>query len=250
MCLIALAWKVNAEYPLVVCANRDEYYARPTEPAHFWEDSPQIFAGRDLQGGGSWMGVSRTGRFAAVTNIRNPATQRDDAQSRGLLVSEFLGGEQNAPDYCQQLQSEAQHYNGYNMLVLAGDNLVYQSNRMSDPKILSPGFYAISNATIDTPWPKTHSALDKLTQWLLAPDSVHSLASLLNDNTRAEDDRLPQTGVSLELERALSAEFIRLEGYGTRCSSGLLVHASGTADFCEITHDAESSTVQQRFDDF
>ena len=250
MCLIAVAWKTHPDYPLVVCANRDEFLARPTQIAHFWPDFPQIFGGRDSLGGGSWMGVSTQGRFAAVTNIRNPAANRDDVQSRGLLVSQFLENNTGAEEYCTILQQQSQLYNGYNFIAFDGVDLVYQSNYLDQPQILPPGFYGVSNATLDHSWPKTRSAVSKLKNWLGGTGSVNQLATLLNDHTSAPDDQLPQTGVTLELEQALSAEFIVLPEYGTRSSTGFILHRSGRAEYCEVTHEGEGLCSQQEFDSF
>ena len=251
MCLLAIAWKVHSEYPLLVSANRDEFLARPTQTAHFWPDQPEIFAGRDLQDGGSWMGITRKGRFAAVTNVRDPEAHREHARSRGLLVSQYLQDRRSAIDFCDSLQSEKAHYNGYNFIAFDRDRLVYQSNYTDQPEILKPGVYAISNATLYDPWPKTLSAADKLQQWLKNPATVNQLAQLLDDRTRAPDDRLPRTGVPLELERMLSAEFINSSDYATRSSTGFLVHRSGWAEYCEISHDSSEKTVKRQvLDDF
>jgi len=250
MCLLAIAWQVHADYPLVVCANRDEFYARPAQTAHFWPDHPQLFGGRDLQQGGSWMGISRAGRFSAITNIRDPQANRADASSRGLLVSEFLQGQGSAPDYCEALQSQGQIYNGYNLIAYDGSALVYQSNYKEQPQRLAPGLYGVSNSTLETVWPKAQSAVDKLKRWLEQPGDIDRLALLLNDRSTVADRHLPQTGVALELERVLSAEFIEHGEYGTRCSTALLVHRSGLAEYCEVTHHPAQSISRQRIENF
>ncbi|MBC8212746.1 MAG: NRDE family protein [Gammaproteobacteria bacterium] len=250
MCLLAIAWQVHPDYPLVVCANRDEFYARPAQVAHFWPDHPQLFGGRDLQQGGSWMGISRKGRFSAITNIRDPQANRADASSRGLLVSRFLQGEGTALDYCETLQSQGQIYNGYNLIAYDGCSLVYQSNYTAQPQCLAPGLYGVSNSTLDIAWPKAQSAVQKLGRWLEQPGTIDQLALLLNDRSIVADQRLPQTGVPLALERVLSAEFIEHEEYGTRCSTALLVHRSGLAEYCEVTHHPAPSLTQQRIEDF
>jgi len=250
MCLLAFGWQVDPEYALVVCANRDEFYARPTQTAHFWPDHPHIFGGRDVEQGGSWMGISQGGRFAAITNIRNPATNRSDATSRGLLVSEFLEDERSALDFCLSLQTRGERYNGYNFLAYDGDKLVYQSNRYDQPVPLAPGVYGLSNATLDISWPKTVSAVKKLNKWLVQPGSVDQLALLLNDRSTAPDQELPATGVSLELERVLSAQFIAEADYGTRCSTGVLVHRSGQAEYCEVSHDDERAVKRKNIEGF
>lgn len=241
MCLLAIAWNKHSNYPLIVSANRDEFVARPSQVAHFWPGHPQILAGRDLQDGGTWMGISRNGRFAAVTNIRHPEARRYDAKSRGLLVSQYLRGNCKAIDYCNALQSENELYNGYNFVAFDGDTLVYQSNYTDEPKSLPPGVHVISNATLDTSWPKTRSAATKLEKWLESPGTAEQLARLLKDRSIAPDHELPQTGVALELERMLSAEFIESDDYATRCSTGFWVHHSGQAEYCEISHQSKES---------
>lgn len=248
MCLIVIAWKSHTDYPLLVSANRDEYYARPTQVAHFWSDHEQIFAGRDLQEGGSWMGISCKGRFAAVTNIRNPAANRDDAKSRGALVKDFLQQDVTGFDFCESLQLSL--YNGFNFLGFDGESLVYQSNGVEQAQVLQPGIYGLSNATLNTSWPKTTSAVKKLKKWMRHPAEVKDLALLLNDSVIADDEKLPQTGVSLEIERALSAEFISLPNYGTRCSTGLIVHKTGNAAYCEITHEEGGGMSSQHVKNF
>ena len=250
MCLLAIAWQAHAEYPLVVCANRDEFLARPTQSAHFWHDAPDVYAGRDLLGGGTWMGISRQGRFAALTNIRDPASNRDDARSRGLLVSRFLQGRETALGYCRQLQRNGALYNGYNFIAFDGNSLVYQSNALGSPRILPAGVHGISNAVIDVPWPKIVSASNKLTEWLKNPTEVKQLAMLMQDRRLAPDEQLPTTGVTLDLERGLSAEYSDLPGYATRCSTGLMLHRSGHAQYCEITHQQSCSSRQLRVDGF
>jgi uncharacterized protein with NRDE domain len=250
MCLLAIAWQVHPDYPLVVSANRDEFLARASQQAHFWPDYPHIFGGRDVEGQGSWMGISRQGRFAAVTNIRDPANHRIDAKSRGLLVSQFLQDSCSAIHYCEQLQAHSELYNGYNFVAFDGQSLVYQSSATQRPQSLSPGMYGISNAILDISWPKTRSAVKKLSRWLQCPVSVNQLAQLLNDRTVAADEVLPSTGVSLDLERVLSAEFIDLPEYGTRCSTGFLVRKSGEAEYCEISHDRESAESMQVLTDY
>lgn len=248
MCLIVVAWKSHPDYPLLVSANRDEYYARPTQVAHFWSDHEQIFAGRDLQEGGSWMGISCNGRFAAVTNIRNPAANREEAKSRGVLVKEFLKQDVTGIDFCESLKPSL--YNGFNFLGFDGESLIYQTNGVEQARVLRPGIYGLSNARLNTPWPKTSSAVKKLKNWMRHPAKVKELALLLNDPVIADDEQLPQTGVSLEMERALSAEFIKLPNYGTRCSTGLMVHKTGDAAYCEITHGEEGGMSLQHVENF
>ena len=250
MCLIAFAWRAHPDYPLVLVANRDEYYARPAQAAHFWPDRPNIFAGRDLEAGGSWLGVTRSGRVAALTNYRDPASHRADAASRGSLVSEYLSLENSPRQYAASLLQQADRYNGFNLLLGDGNELVYYSNRGDGIESLQPGVYGLSNALLDTPWPKTRNAKARLGQWLANPGTVETLARLLVDPTTAEDDELPSTGIDRQLEKALSAQFIELEHYGTRCASALTVDDLGKAEFIEQCFAPEHGITVQQLDAF
>ncbi|HXH01972.1 MAG TPA: NRDE family protein [Candidatus Competibacteraceae bacterium] len=223
MCLILFAWRTHPEYPLVLAANRDEFYARPTAPMDFWGEAPHLLAGRDLREGGTWFGVTRDGRMAAVTNYRDPSQVRSGAPSRGRLVSDYLLGEHGAEDYLRHLQEQASAYNGFNLLLGEGGALHYYSNHGTEPRRLAPGVYGLSNHLLDTPWPKVRRGKEALAAWLDAaiPDP-EALLALLADDTLAADAELPRTGVSLEWERRLSPIFIRSADYGTRSSTVLL----------------------------
>ncbi len=251
MCLLVMGWQVHADLPFVVAANRDEFYNRPCLPAHFWKDHSDIFAGRDLQAGGSWLGVNTSGRFAAITNIRNPTSHDANASSRGELVSGFLNSNKSTESYAIDTAQMARHYNGFNLILCDGHELVYCSSQQADPQTLPPGIYALSNASLHTDWPKTRSARQKLEKWLKHPEAVDSLAGLLNDKEQAADHKLPKTGISVDMERALSAEFIELESYGTRCMTGLQVDQKGDAEFYELSIDTtERKVTQQSFKGF
>ncbi len=251
MCLLVMGWRTHTDLPFVVAANRDEFYARPSLPAHFWKDQANIFAGKDLQAGGSWLGVNTTGRFAAITNIRNPASHDAKASSRGELVSGFLNTDISAESYAIDTIQMASRYNGFNLILCDGHTLVYCSSGQDHPQILAPGIYALSNATLDTEWPKTRSARQKLENWLKNPEPVETLAGLLNNKQQAADHTLPKTGISEDMERALSAEFIELESYGTRCMTGLQVDQKGEAKFYELSIDTtECKVTQQSFKGF
>jgi uncharacterized protein with NRDE domain len=215
MCLIAFNWNPDSETPLLVAANRDEFYARPTAPLAWWDDAP-IVAGRDLQAGGTWMGLSRGGRFAALTNYRDPTRQKPDAPSRGALVVDFLCGDDSASDFIHRLRADAPAYNDFNLLLFDGTRpLGYESHGDRSLRF-GRGVHAVSNACFDTPWPK----VDVLKAGMMgAGDQDDALLALLADTTIAPDARLPQTGVPLDWERALSAAFIRTPAYGTRSSS-------------------------------
>lgn len=220
MCLIAVAWQAHADYPLIVLANRDEFYARPAAPARFWEEAPGVLAGRDLSAGGTWLGMTRQGRFAALTNVREPGMPKGE-RSRGLLVSTYLLGDTAPQAYATQMAAEGAAYSGFNLLVGDADSLWWVSNRGEGPQRLGPGVHGLSNHLLNTPWPKVELARRGLQAQLPSPDP-EALFALLADERRAADADLPQTGVGLDMERLLSAPFIRSSLYGTRSSTVLL----------------------------
>jgi uncharacterized protein with NRDE domain len=221
MCLIVLAWQAHPDFPLVLAANRDEFHHRATAPARFWPEAPELLAGRDLVAGGTWLGVTRSGRFAALTNYREPGAPRGEC-SRGLLVSSFLQGDAEPMTHAQAVMAEADRYSGFNLLLGEGGELVVLSNRGMPPRRLAPGVHALSNHLLDTPWPKVEKAHAGLAAQQAAPD-VDSLLRLLADADPAPDEYLPDTGVGLEMERMLSPLFIRSPRYGTRASTVLLM---------------------------
>jgi len=241
MCLIAWNWQPTSPTPLLLIANRDEFYARPTEALHWWPDAP-ILAGRDLQGGGTWLGISRSGRLAALTNHRDPTNMRADAPSRGELVRAFLQTDANAADYLSALLERAADYNPFNLLVFDGTHLMGLESRHAKVMALQPGIGAVSNADFSTPWPKL-SRLSGSLQTLLAqahPGDADLLALLHNPDPAADID-LPATGIPVELERALSAAFIALPDYGTRASSVVRFGADHVS-FMEQSFDASGNT--------
>ncbi|MFO1432105.1 MAG: NRDE family protein [Candidatus Competibacteraceae bacterium] len=234
MCLILFAYRYRPKYELLLAANRDEYYNRPTAPMAFWEDAPDLLAGRDLAAGGTWFGVTRQGRFAAITNYRDPRTVRPEAPSRGPLVSDYLRGRESAWDYLQHLLPRAALYNGFNLLLGDAEGLFYYSNQGGAPQVLEPGLYGLSNHLLSTPWPKVKRGLEGLAALLDAttePDTA-ALLRLLEDRRRAPDHLLPNTGVDLEWERLLSPLFIESPNYGTRSSTVLRI---GRQDGIEVT---------------
>ncbi|MCB8747578.1 NRDE family protein [Rhodoferax sp. U2-2l] len=238
MCLIAWHWQPGSTQRLLLVANRDEFYARPTAPLHAWAEA-DILAGRDLQAGGTWLGVSRTGRLAALTNHRDPTQQRFEAPSRGELVSAFLRSDLSAEAYLSELRSQANNYNPFNLLVYDGNHLMGLESRHARVLALSEGMGAVSNADFQTPWPKLNGLTKGLQQQLSqGQHSDTELLALLQDRRIAADADLPTTGVPLPLERALSAVFVALPDYGTRASS--VVRLSGDhVDFTEQGFDAK-----------
>jgi uncharacterized protein with NRDE domain len=233
MCLIAWNWQPGSATPLLLLANRDEWYARPTAPLNHWPEAP-VLAGRDEQAGGTWLGVGAGGRLAALTNYRSAAPPRADAPSRGALVANFLHSPLRAQAYLEALQSHADTYNPFNLLVFDGQTLLGLESRGARIITLQPGIGAVSNADFHTPWPK----LRLLTAGLAASmargetDDEH-LWPLLQSRALATDAELPHTGVPLALERALSAAFIATPGYGTRACSVVRVGAHREVRFSE-----------------
>jgi uncharacterized protein with NRDE domain len=238
MCLILLAWEKHPRWRLVAAANRDEFHARPTAPADWWPQAPDILAGRDLQAGGTWLGVTRSGRFAAVTNIREPNPQNPAAPSRGHLVGNFLLSRAPSLGYLAGLMPIAPAFNGFNLLVMDGTSLAWLSNRDPGMNPLSPGVYGVSNALLNTPWPKVVRGKDDLRAALELEDDDALEAALFESLARrdpAPDAELPDTGVGAERERTLSSAFIVTPEYGTRSSTVLLLGRDGEVRLTERT---------------
>lgn len=232
MCLILFAWKQHPDFPLIVAANRDEFYDRPSEPAHWWADQPEIFAGRDLRAGGTWMGVSKSGRFAALTNYRDPSRHRDGADSRGEIVAEALLT--NEPEsFLRTLQARSERFNPFNLLLADTDTLWCLESVSGRLQPVEAGVHGLSNAQLDTPWPKVVRGKRALAQSLGGLPDTDGLFALLSDKTIAADSDLPQTGVPLEWERMLSASLIQAPGYGTRSQTVVLRPAVGAPRFEE-----------------
>lgn len=235
MCLILLAYGAHPDYPLVIAANRDEYYRRPTAQAAFWQDYPDILAGRDLECMGTWLGVTRAGRFAALTNFRDPQTRKTDAPSRGQLVSGFLVSGSKPRDYLEEVAKFAPDYNGFNLL--AGDihEVFYFSSRSGAVQQLSPGVHGLSNHLLDTPWPKVVRGKRRLQSVLAGKPSPETLLEVLQDREPVSESELPNTGIGLEMERVLSPALIVSEQYGTRASTVVMFGRDGGVSFSERT---------------
>ena len=226
MCLIVFAWRPGHAQPLVVAANRDEFYARPAKPLAQWVDAPQVFAGRDLEAGGTWLGVGANGRFAALTNIREPH-KPPSRRSRGELVSDFLSGNQTIGEYFADVGRRSVESAGCNLLLGTGDQLWHYNSRAVAPQLLEAGIYGVSNAGLDTPWPKLLKAKAALAEIINDPQP-QALLALLNDRQTATFSDLPDTGVGLATESLLSSVFISSPSYGTRASTALIVNADGS----------------------
>jgi uncharacterized protein with NRDE domain len=254
MCLIAWNWQPGNPTELLLLSNRDEFYARAAQPLHWWDadggTEPQILAGRDLQGGGTWLGLSRGGRLAALTNYRSGTPQRADAPSRGELVADFLNGNASAHDYLADLRARAHQYNPFNLLLFDGRTLLGLESRGARIVHLEPGLGALSNADFHTPWPKLVRLRTRLQERVEARQtSAEALLPLLHDRSLAADADLPQTGVPVELERALSATFITTPPYGTRACSVVALGA-GRVDFTEQSFGPIGQMLGQRHEAF
>ncbi len=271
MCLILTSWQSHPQYPLVVLATRDEFYERPTDPMHWWDEHPHILAGRDRAdvngSSGTWMGFTKTGKFAALTNVRAPSEKNPESRTRGEIAAEFLKGRQTPEEFMNDSQKKFQRYNGFNFLsvdlslekpalhwlsnrVLMGDKL--RPRKVMNPQRLKPGVYGLSNAMLDTPWPKVQHRVGAFAQ-MLAMDTGDFKKSeqyirIMQDLTQAPDDYLPQTGVSYEWEKVLSSTFIKTEHYGTRSITLIRVKHNGQYEVIEKCFDAEQELNTQVFE--
>jgi uncharacterized protein with NRDE domain len=235
MCLVLLALDAHPDHALVLAANRDEFYDRPTAPAAFWPDAPAVLAGRDLRAGGTWLGLDRAGRLAAVTNYRQGTRESVAPRSRGHLVSDYLMAPIDGRTHLAHVARDAGLYNGFNLICGDAGSLSYFSNREGRARALTPGVYGLSNHLLDSPWPKVTAGKSGLAAALSATggELVAGLFALLADRRPAADELLPRTGVSPEWERLLSAAFIASPEYGTRSSTVVLVGRDGRAEFVE-----------------
>lgn len=231
MCLIVFAWRPEHPQPLLLAANRDEFYARPSWPLREWDDAPGLFAGRDLQAGGTWLGVSADGRFAALTNVRDP-DQPVGRRSRGELPADFLRGRLAPQAYLEAVRARAGEYSGFNLLLGDARQLWYYNSREGEPRTLTEGLYGLSNASLDSPWPKLQQAKAALENCLDAPNSER-LLTLLADTRQPAEHLLPETGVGPAVERLLATVFIASANYGTRASTALLLNADDSWEMRE-----------------
>lgn len=240
MCLTVFAFQADPKYPLIFASNRDEFYDRPAKPATLWYDHPTLLAGRDLRAGGTWLGITSDHRFAAITNYRDMGNSKENAPSRGDIVAEYLTSGLQAPDYLKKLRVTADQYNGFNLLAGTTTELWYYSNQLDTISKVKPGIHTLSNAFLNTPWPKTEKAKACFKQVLKhRRDNLDAeLFQILKDQEIFPDYRLPSTGLSPEMERLVSSIFITSDTYGTRCSTVIkAIPSSGeTSIFTEKTY--------------
>jgi len=252
VCLILFAWRCHSDCPLILAANRDEFYERPTEAVRFWEDAPEVLAGRDLQGGGTWIGIRRDGRFAAITNYRAPRFIKTGTPSRGDLIKSFLTGREDFPSFRQRVRDQGSLYNGFNLLAMNAGDMGCYSNFGEDWISVTPGIHGLSNHLLDTPWPKVTRGKKVLGEILAdrsGPDP-EALFRMLADRTRFDDVLLPDTGIGMEWERVLSSIFIQSPVYGTRSSTILILHNDGKATFIERSFQSGPDAFEERRFDF
>ena len=237
MCLIVLHWQPGEQ--LYVSANRDEFYQRQASPLGQWDDYPTLYAGRDLNQGGTWLGINQARHFAALTNVRVMGVEPPNPPSRGELVTQFLTGNQSADEFSQTLLERATDYAPFNLLISDQQQLWYISNYpKANRQEVPAGTHVLSNAQLNIAWPKTELARNQLNHWLNSNKDIEELALLLKHSYPFADEQLPDTGVGLPLERLLSAQFIRSDNYGTRCSTGMILTPK-RAELLEVTWDAE-----------
>jgi uncharacterized protein with NRDE domain len=252
MCLVIVAYKAHADYPLVLAANRDEMYQRATRAAQFWPDYPSILAGQDLEQGGTWLGLDKSGRLAAVTNYRDGMVQKTAGTSRGLLVSHYLQ-KQNAPiNYLEQCIAESDHFNSFNLLLGDVRTLYFLSSREHRYRQLEAGIHGISNGDLDSSWPKVEGAKQQMSALLAANqlDDHERILALLADRQTPADESLPDTGIGLAWERALAPVFIKSEEYGTRASSVLSIDRDNNVRFSERAYDSQGKAQDTRYYEF
>ncbi|MFJ8235999.1 NRDE family protein [Ureibacillus sp. NPDC094379] len=249
MCLVNFHFQQHSKYKLIVVANRDEEYGRPTQAAHFWEDEPNLLAGRDILQKGTWLGISKNGRFAALTNYRDPS-EPPRPFSRGDLVRNFLTNNQSAASYINELKQKRELYGGYNLLVGNGEELFHYNNVLDETNIITPGSHSVSNASLNSPWPKVTKGRTRLQEYIdTHPEEVQieELFSILLDREQAPDSELPTTGVGIEMERNLSSLFIQIPDYGTRSSTVVLIDQQNNVNFVERTYIEGEFDSEKRF---
>jgi len=235
MCTVFLAYKVHPEFPLLIAANRDEFYARPAQPMHWWEvEQPQVLAGKDEQGGGTWLGCNADGKIAVITNYRSGTPENKEAPSRGPLVSDFLSQPTSPKEYASTLSAIGQNYNGFNLLFGDLDALYYYGNRATEHQLLTPGIYGLSNHLLDTSWPKVANGKEEFRTLVESdPNNVDAFMHFLHNPKTYPDQQLPSTGVPLRWERLLSALFVQSEDYGTRVSTYMAIDNKGKTQVAE-----------------
>lgn len=248
MCLISFAYKIHPRYSLVLLANRDEFYKRSSRKAQFWieEGFPDILAGKDLSAGGTWMGINKNGKWAALTNYRDMNKLKTNPPSRGDLVLNFLKSELTAEEYLKSIKEKAPMYDGFNLLTGDNNGIFHFSNETNTITCIKPGIHGLSNALLNTPWPKLETA-NLMLAHTIQEDNLNrdALFNILADEQKAADSQLPETGLSKEMEKAVSSIFISTDEYGTRCSSLLFIDNEGNIEFTERRYIAGTNDIEE-----
>lgn len=244
VCLITFSYRSHPDYLLVLAANRDEFYDRPTDTARWWTDAPSILGGRDLKAMGTWMAVNKSGDFAAVTNYRDMQNIKENARSRGDLPVRFLKGKRNAKVYASSVFRQKASYNGFNLLAMDANQMVHVSNYDEQVNFIEAGVHGLSNALLDTPWPKVEKAKTALASVLSEPFGLQDLLDIMQNAQQAPDADLPDTGVGIEMERQLSPVCIRMPHYGTCCSTALTIDYEGNVSFLERSYPVGNRTYR------
>ncbi|WLR59912.1 NRDE family protein [Guptibacillus hwajinpoensis] len=250
MCLIAVAQNVHPTYPFILVANRDEFYERPTKPANYWEDVPELLAGRDLKAMGTWLGVTTNGRIAALTNYRE-ANEQPKSLSRGDLTADYLRDHQSPLSYLEMVRQKKDQYNGFNLIIGDFKSLYYYSNRQEQITKLENGVHAVSNHLLNTSWPKVEQLKEELKHYLSAEKNLdqNRLFEMLSHAEPAPDHLLPQTGVPIEWERMLSPVYIKSDHYGTRAQTVIMVSQNGEVTFIERSGEDQENYYQFNLDE-
>jgi len=249
MCLILFAKNKHPQYKLILAANRDEFFERPTLAADFWEDNSNILGGRDRQSMGTWLGMNKNGRFIAITNFRDPKMGQKSAKSRGILSKNFLSTELDVSSFINEVSADKELYNGFNLLMsIDGFKTLFHYSNISDMTTkLKDGIYGLSNHLLDTSWPKVKTGKNKLSE-IMKSNAINNkdLIEILKDGEKAPDDLLPDTGISFDLEKKLSPVFISMKGYGTRCSTAMLVNNDNELSFLEVTYNEKREVISEK----
>lgn len=251
MCLIVFSFKQHSKYPIILAANRDEFYERPTRPARFWAQEPHILAGRDEKMGGTWLGVTKQGNFAALTNYRDLTNIKESAPSRGEIVKNYLADNAHPHKYVEMLKRSAEDFNGFNLITGSPDQLFHYSNETDAITKIEPGLHGISNAVLNTPWPKVETAKSEFRDAITGEEIDHTrIFKMLINSKSYPENQLPNTGLSKEMEKMVSPIFIKSKDYGTRCSTLLTIRHDGEVTFIEKTYTPKAGTVtsEARFD--
>lgn len=248
MCFVVFSFKEHSKYKLIFCANRDEFYNRKTEKVRYWGNDENILAGKDLEGGGTWLGITKTGRFAALTNFREGGRKNPEKTSRGLIVREYLESDGSPLKYVKYLEEKKEDFEGFNLLFGNKDELYYFSNRSNGLLPVTGGMYGLSNATLETPWPKIRRG-KKLFSDILSESNItpEKLFDLLRDDKKPDTKELPDTGVPKEFEKELSPIFVNMPGYGTRSSNVIFIDYNDNVEFYEKIFDSSGDEVNHSY---